>query len=241
MREQGSISYLERGIPFEGTAANTHHQLMPNILRDPWAFLFKPAEGLLCDKSAQVQAAEIKNTPGSHHGSDLVAGFEFDHIGTDADLEAAAKQAPAMNQPAPEPNPKTSNGAIAELALSVLFVASVLLMCFGVDRKSVGRTFPALASIDLFRPDPKPAERPQLPKDPAVLVWVDRSTALYYCAGTDYFGQTRNGVYMTQGEALLSLYQPADRKGCRAEPSVAASSQFVPTDNGPAKQTAQLH
>lgn len=61
------------------------------------------------------------------------------------------------------------------------------------------------------------AEAPDPPPDngnPAVQVWVDRHTALYYCPGADLYGKTSEGKYTTQREAQLDQFQPAYRKPC---------------------------
>jgi hypothetical protein len=61
------------------------------------------------------------------------------------------------------------------------------------------------------------AEAPEPPPDrgnPAVQVWVDLKTALYYCPGTDQYGKTAKGKFTTQREAQLDQFEPAFRKAC---------------------------
>ncbi len=61
------------------------------------------------------------------------------------------------------------------------------------------------------------AETPEVPEDkgnPSAQVWVDLHTALYYCPGTDAYGKTPKGKFMTQRDAQLDSYEPAYRKAC---------------------------
>ncbi len=61
------------------------------------------------------------------------------------------------------------------------------------------------------------AEAPEVPEDkgnPSTQVWVDLHTALYYCPGTDAYGKTPKGKFMTQRDAQLDSYEPAYRKTC---------------------------
>ena len=61
------------------------------------------------------------------------------------------------------------------------------------------------------------AEAPPTPEEkgnPAVQVWVDLQTALYYCPGADLYGKTPKGKYTTQRAAQLDQFEPASRKAC---------------------------
>lgn len=61
------------------------------------------------------------------------------------------------------------------------------------------------------------ADPPDVPEDkgnPAVQVWVDTHTGLYYCPGADLYGKTPKGKLATQREAQLDQFQPAYRKAC---------------------------
>lgn len=58
-------------------------------------------------------------------------------------------------------------------------------------------------------PDPTPDKG-----NPAVQVWVDLHTALYYCPGADLYGKTQKGKFATQREAQLDQFEPAYRKAC---------------------------
>lgn len=45
--------------------------------------------------------------------------------------------------------------------------------------------------------------------NPDVTVWVNTKSGIYHCPNTRWYGNTKNGKYMTQKEAQLEGYQPA--------------------------------
>lgn len=53
--------------------------------------------------------------------------------------------------------------------------------------------------------------------NPDVLVWVNThpKSNMYHCPGTQWYGKTETGMYMTQGEARQKGYRPAYGKVCR--------------------------
>jgi ribosomal protein L40E len=62
------------------------------------------------------------------------------------------------------------------------------------------------------------AEAPQpvvhLQGDPAIEVWVDPHSALYYCPGEDQYGKTADGRFNSQREAQMDRFEPASRSAC---------------------------
>jgi hypothetical protein len=50
--------------------------------------------------------------------------------------------------------------------------------------------------------------------NPNAQVWIDLSTALYYCPGSDLYGKTPKGKLSTQRDAQLDQFEPANRKVC---------------------------
>jgi ribosomal protein L40E len=62
------------------------------------------------------------------------------------------------------------------------------------------------------------AEAPEpvvhLQGDPAVEVWVDPHTALYYCPGEELYGKTADGRFSSQREAQMDRFEPAGRSTC---------------------------
>ena len=119
------------------------------------------------------------------------------------------------------------------LAVAVLLVACVIR--WGIwSNRPVSATTPNNASATAPAPkkaDPQAdlspfdrllislglAEAPETPEDkgnPSTRVWVDLHTALYYCPGSDAYGKTPKGKFMTQRDAELDSYEPASRKAC---------------------------
>ena len=49
----------------------------------------------------------------------------------------------------------------------------------------------------------------------AIRVWVNTGSGVYHCAGTRYYGNTKAGVYMTQGEAKQKGYRAAYGRECK--------------------------
>jgi len=47
-----------------------------------------------------------------------------------------------------------------------------------------------------------------------VRVWVNTASGVYHCPGTQYYGHTRRGSFMTQGEALRGGYRAAAGRVC---------------------------
>ncbi len=50
--------------------------------------------------------------------------------------------------------------------------------------------------------------------DPALQVWVDPHTALYYCPGEEQYGKTADGRLSSQREAQMERFEPAGRSPC---------------------------
>lgn len=47
-----------------------------------------------------------------------------------------------------------------------------------------------------------------------VKVWVNTNSGVYHCPGTRWYGNTKQGKYMTQGQAQDANYRPAYGKVC---------------------------
>lgn len=50
---------------------------------------------------------------------------------------------------------------------------------------------------------------------PDVRVWVNTASGVYHCPGTRWYGNTKNGEYMTQKQAQEKGYRPAYGKVCQ--------------------------
>lgn len=59
-----------------------------------------------------------------------------------------------------------------------------------------------------------PAPVVHLQGDPAIQVWIDPHTALYYCPGAEQYGKTVNGRLSTQRDAQMERFEPAGRTPC---------------------------
>jgi GAF domain len=68
-----------------------------------------------------------------------------------------------------------------------------------------------LVSMGLAEAPPPPAT---YAGKPATKVWVDISSALYYCPGAEPYGKTPKGKFLTQSEAQDEQFQPARGQPC---------------------------
>src|ERR1700722_3148587 len=59
-----------------------------------------------------------------------------------------------------------------------------------------------------------PAPATHLLGDPAVEVWIDPHSAVYYCPGEDQYGKTVDGRFASQREAQIDHFEPAARSAC---------------------------
>lgn len=117
------------------------------------------------------------------------------------------------------------------LAIAVILVACVVRWGIWSNRPVSATTAPNSAASAPHKVDPQAdlspfdrmlislglAEAPEVPEDkgnPSTQVWVDLHTALYYCPGSDSYGKTQKGKFMTQRDAQLDSYEPAYRKTC---------------------------
>lgn len=50
--------------------------------------------------------------------------------------------------------------------------------------------------------------------NPTVKVWVNTKSGVYHCPGTRWYGNTKEGEYMTQRQAQASGYRPAYGSVC---------------------------
>ena len=69
----------------------------------------------------------------------------------------------------------------------------------------------ALVSFGLAEPPP-PA--PVYAGNPAIQVWEDLHTAIYYCPSSELYGKTSSGKFVPQRTAQQDQFEPANRKAC---------------------------
>lgn len=48
----------------------------------------------------------------------------------------------------------------------------------------------------------------------SIRVWVNLPTKVYHCPGTRWYGKTKRGEYMTQGQAKERGHRPARNRRC---------------------------
>ena len=86
----------------------------------------------------------------------------------------------------------------------VLFLSILLFSLFatGLTFTGVARTLYSTA----------PAVAAQGKAD--VKVWVNTASGVYHCPGTRWYGNTKQGEYMTQKQAQDKKYRPAYGKYC---------------------------
>jgi rubrerythrin len=87
----------------------------------------------------------------------------------------------------------------------------------GVTKRPPKPKPPQLSFLDRTLVNLGIAEAPPIPEytgNPQTKVWVDLSTALYYCQGSDLYGKTPKGKFTSQQDALQDQFEPAGRKPC---------------------------
>lgn len=60
-------------------------------------------------------------------------------------------------------------------------------------------------------------------------VWVNTSSGVYHCPGTQYYGNTQRGKYLAEADAMASNYRPAYGRRCSAGARSVASTPAIQT------------
>ena len=63
-------------------------------------------------------------------------------------------------------------------------------------------------------PRAKAAARPQVAGGGPGLVWVNSSSNVYHCYGTDFYGKTKSGAYMSEADAKAKGARPDHGHAC---------------------------
>jgi hypothetical protein len=129
-----------------------------------------------------------------------------------SDTTAPYEPTPGETEPQLKPRRprKTSAG---DVIVAFVILGAALVSILGVNRQTIIHNFPQVAAVLRLT---AAAQKPALPAgaDAQIKVWADRNTGLYYCPGADSYGRTRNGRYMSQAEARLESFEPAQRRDC---------------------------
>lgn len=74
-------------------------------------------------------------------------------------------------------------------------------------------------------------------KEPSV--WVNTKSGVYHCPGTRWYGTTKSGTFMAEGEAQQHGYRPAYGKVC--QPLETAPAPATPSQQERAAPTQNQH
>lgn len=99
------------------------------------------------------------------------------------------------------------------LGLAVFVSAAALLWPATVPRRPAALD-PWERALVLLGIAEAPEPLIHLQGDPAVNVWIDPHSALYYCPGEDQYGKTTDGRLSSQREAEMDRFEPASRAPC---------------------------
>jgi ribosomal protein L40E len=134
---------------------------------------------------------------------------------------------PIDDRAAGDDAPKSLKQRLADLSVTVrfhradlylgisLFVAVLALLwpaAASPRHRALGPWERTLITLGIAEAPAPPVIR--LQGDPAIQVWVDTHSALYYCPGEEQYGKTADGHLTTQREAQMDRFQPASRSVC---------------------------
>ena len=91
------------------------------------------------------------------------------------------------------------------------------IICFVVLGAALGYGIQYIPQItQLLKPEISRPPQPLLETgETDIRVWVNTDSRIYHCPGTQWYGRTRKGEYMTQSKALEAGYKPAYARQCR--------------------------
>jgi hypothetical protein len=164
--------------------------------------LMAVATGLLAAQVAPAQApagATGQCKDGTYTSAASKQGACRGHQGV---KEWYAAEAPAAAKtPASAPTPTPAPGPMAAPTSASPKVAT----------PSSG---PVAAPSPKASPSAKAAAMPQAAGGGPGLVWVNTSSNVYHCYGSDYYGKTKAGAYMSEADAKTKGARPDHGKPC---------------------------
>jgi putative methionine-R-sulfoxide reductase with GAF domain len=229
-REQGIVTGGKEGTAKQGTESQS--TLMQGSLQE--ALPFTESEAAELANSLSVPSEDESEILAAH--SDAPPVLRDDMVWT-----SAAKAQDFLESLSPTPAPGallrfwSSRRGDFYLVLAIILV--VFLIGWGIwSNQSVNaktasagsrtvtraKSTTAEANLSMFDRlliDLGVAEAPDPPDsrykgNPNTQVWVDLSTAQYYCPGSDLYQKTGNGKFTSQRDAQLDQFEPAYRKPC---------------------------
>ena len=159
-----------------------------------------------CKDGTYTNAPKKAGACSGHKGvqSWFAAGSSAPAAAAPAAQSAPAKSAaPAMSQSKPAPAAQSAPAKSTAPAVSQSKPAPPAMT--PAPTPAPARPSPAAASM--------PSQAPAAGGGPG-MVWVNISTKVYHCAGTRYYGTTKNGKYMTEAEATSMGAHPDHGKAC---------------------------
>jgi hypothetical protein len=166
-------------------------------------------------------ATTVFNTDSETSGLPL---FSFGMPAEQTPAHSGAVNEETRLKPRTKPPGRSTAG---DVAVALVILAAAVVGCFGINSEMVIRYFPQVAAVLHLS---APAQDVALPSgtNAQIKVWVDLKTALYYCPGSDSYGRTRSGRFLSQTEARLANFEPAERKECTAPSSAMPAKGGLP-------------